>query len=78
MTAEETALERKLRYKLGKAGIKLEKTPARSWLREKYGVGYQITRQNRVVLGCSSREYEATLDEVREWVDDHARFFEAA
>lgn len=66
---DDQRLERQLRYQLGKRGWRLEKTPARSWLRYHYGVGYQVTENNVVKFGCSSRQYEASLAEVRDFAE---------
>jgi hypothetical protein len=57
--------EDRLRRSLNKLEHRLEKTPARSWLREHYGPGYQVVDlTNTVVFGCWNRQYQATLDEV--------------
>ena len=58
--------EARVRRALAKRGQRLQKTPARSWLRDEYGPGYQILEGNIVVYGCFSREYEATLTEVED------------
>ena len=34
--------EDRLRRRLAKAGYRLAKTPARSWLRQEYGPGYMV------------------------------------
>lgn len=67
---EQRRLERWLRYQLRKSGHRLEKTPTRSWLREFYGVGYQVTENNCVRLGCFNRQYDASLADVRNFVED--------
>lgn len=67
MSPNISTLERKVRRDLAKTGHRLEKTPARSWLRREYGVGYQVTRNNTVEFGAWNRPYQATLIEVQEW-----------
>ncbi len=62
--------ERSARRHLSRLGFRLEKTPARSWLRKEYGVGYEILEGNIVVAGCFTRQYELTLEEVETWVSD--------
>lgn len=62
--------ERSARRHLSRLGFRLEKTPARSWLRKQYGAGYQILQGNIVVAGCLFREYEMTLGAVETWIDD--------
>ncbi|MCY1740391.1 hypothetical protein [Ensifer sp. SL37] len=61
--------ESKIRRELSKLGYRLNKTPSRSWMRAEYGVGYQVINGNNVVMGASQREYEATLAEVQEWLE---------
>ncbi|ATQ66900.1 hypothetical protein CQW49_02550 [Methylosinus trichosporium OB3b] len=57
--------EDRARRALTKAGYRLHKTPARSWLRREYGTGYQIGDQsNAIVAGCVHRQYEMTLEDV--------------
>ena len=48
----------------------LQKTPARHWTREYYGAGYMLIKNGFVVLGCGNREYEASLEEVEEFIRD--------
>lgn len=57
--------EDRLRRSLAKAGYHLTKTPARSWLRDHFGTGYMVVENdtNGVKLGCSSRPYEASLED---------------
>ncbi len=62
--ATERNRERSARRQLSRLGFRLEKTPARSWLRTEYGPGYQIIEGNIVVAGCFTRQYEMTLEEV--------------
>ncbi|BBF93422.1 hypothetical protein [Blastochloris tepida] len=69
---EEKSRESKVRRQLQKCGYRLHKTPARSWLRKHYGAGYMITLNNTVVSGCSSREYDANLEDVELFVSDLA------
>ena len=54
--------EDRLRRTLSKFGHRLSKTPARSSLRRKHGVGYQVTKGRYIVLGCGSRPFMATLE----------------
>ncbi|WLS07516.1 hypothetical protein Q9314_15210 [Shinella sumterensis] len=68
--ATERSRERSARRHLSRLGFRLEKTPARSWLREHFGPGYQILEGNTVVDGCLSREYEMTLEAVEAWIDN--------
>ncbi len=70
--ATERSRERSARRQLSRLGFRLEKTPARSWLREEYGSGYQIVAGNTVVNGCTSRQYEMTLEAVESWIADRA------
>lgn len=60
--------ESRARRALRKLDLYLKKTPARSWLRYYYGVGYQvIDYSNTVVAGCATREYQMTIDDVEEY-----------
>lgn len=56
--------ENRLRRLLARTGHCLQKTPSRSWLREHYGVGYMVTRDNVVRLGCLHHAYNANLQDV--------------
>jgi len=57
--------ESRQRRRLAKLGLRLQKTPARSFLRYYYGSGYQILNdRNIVVSGCREREYMMTLNDV--------------
>ena len=61
--------EDRARRGLGRLGYRLKKTPARSWLRRCYGPGYMvISEQNHVKMGCASRAYEATIDDVDRFI----------
>jgi hypothetical protein len=60
--------EDRARRALVKYDYRLYKTPARSWLRSHHSPGYIIVRNNTVVLGARSREYEATLEDVEAFV----------
>ncbi|WP_191058748.1 hypothetical protein [Geminicoccus harenae] len=53
----------RLRRRLTQLGRWLRKTPARSWRRAHYPVGYQIREFNNVRLGCGYRQYQDTLEE---------------
>jgi hypothetical protein len=66
MQHELAARERRLRYVLEKSGHKLHKTPARSWRRAYYGVGYDVSCDNTLVFGCWHQRYQATLEECEE------------
>ena len=73
MTDDEKALdarEERVRRQLAKLNdYRLEKTPARSYARQWYGVGYQILDdRNTVVEGCGSRQYTMTLEEVEDFI----------
>jgi len=61
--------EDRVRRALAKRGYVLRKTPARSWLRQYYGLGYMIIKAygNLIVSGCGSRGYEAKIEQV-EWL----------
>ena len=64
------AREDSARRRLGNAGYRLLKTPARSRDREFYGVGYTVLDQNNMgVLGCGNRMYEASICEVEDFTD---------
>ena len=67
-----TARERRLRRALSLQGFRLHKTPARSCLRGKYGVGFMVSNNNLVEFGLGQREYEASLMETEEWAADFA------
>lgn len=58
--------ESAIRRSLKKQGYLLRKVPARSFLREWYGVGYMVVDadRNTVVLGGTHHAYDGTLDEV--------------
>lgn len=70
--ATERSRERMARRQLSRIGFRLEKTPARSWLRKEYGAGYQILEGNTVVAGCFSRQYQMTLETVEAWIENRA------
>ncbi len=61
-------LESKLRRQLMNRGLRLEKTPARHWLRREYGEGYMVLANNQVVLGCTNHMWDASIGEVSEFV----------
>jgi hypothetical protein len=56
--------EDRVRRMLAKKGFRLEKTPARSWLRAHYEPGYMICEGNTVISGCLGRAYTDTLEQV--------------
>ncbi len=60
--------EDRQRRSLTKAGYRLCKTPARSWLRHNYGAGYMILLNNLAVDGFGSRTYMMTLEEVEAFI----------
>lgn len=64
--SDEKIREDRIRRALAKRGYLLRKTPARSWLRQHYGVGYMIVDANRdtVISGCSAQPYSDSLDDV--------------
>ncbi|CTQ56837.1 hypothetical protein LP7551_05401 [Roseibium album] len=65
-----TSRERNARRRLVNIGYRLHKTPARSWLRADYGLGYMIVdERNSVVFGCWYREFQATLEEVEAFIE---------
>jgi hypothetical protein len=72
MPVSEKAREDRVRRALAKHGYVLKKTPARSWQRAHYPVGYQIVDdRNTVVAGCYQREYEDTLERVEWFAFEH-------
>lgn len=65
--------EDRVRRVLRHAGLNLQKTPARSWMRAHYGVGYQVFDDaNTVVYGCYYRRFQATLEECEVYAADLA------
>jgi len=58
--------ERRVRRKLARCGLRLEKNQHLHWTRREFGEGYQVVDplQNMVVFGCFNREYEASLFDV--------------
>lgn len=59
------ARESRVRRALAKQGMRLQKTPSRSWLRHHYGPGYQVVDdRNCVITGCTHHEFQATIEEV--------------
>jgi hypothetical protein len=64
--------EDRARRALIKHGYVLRKTPARSWMRGYYEVGYSIIEiyHNIGVLGMTNRGYEASLKDVEEFVSE--------
>jgi hypothetical protein len=63
--------EARLRRFLKSAGYTLKKTPARHWTLKTYGEGYMILNDRNVVeIGGHKREYEATLEDVEDFVAD--------
>lgn len=64
------ATEARLRRHLKKLGYHLSKTTARHWTREYYGVGYTVveTYTNTCIYGCWNRMWQATLQEIDEFV----------
>lgn len=60
-----TLSESAIRRALSKAGLRLQKTPPRHPSRDWYGPGYMVVdNRNTVVLGATSRPWDATLMEV--------------
>jgi len=57
-------IEAYIRRTLSKHGYRLHKTPSRHWTRKYYDVGYMVSRDNTVVIGCFSREYQASIGDV--------------
>ena len=63
--------ESRLRRFLKSAGYTLKKTPARHWTLKHYGEGYMIINDRNVVeIGGHTREFEATLEQVEDFVAD--------
>lgn len=62
--------EARARNALKGLGYKLQKTPARSGLRKYHPVGYMVVNEYRnvVVAGCGSREYQAILEDVEQFL----------
>ena len=73
MTTSEKLREDRIRRKLTKAGYRLCKTPARSWLRGNYGAGYMIVDgyPNTVISGCKHHEYPDNLADVESFAPEH-------
>jgi hypothetical protein len=70
----EKAREDRARCTLRRCGYQLSKTPARSWLRRYYDVGFQVINdRNCGVLGICQRGYEATLEQVEDFVAELTR-----
>jgi hypothetical protein len=66
--------EARLRRFLKSAGYTLKKTPARHWTLKTYGEGYMIINDRNVIeIGGHTREYEATLEQVEDFVADLRR-----
>ena len=61
--------EDRARRALAKDGYALKKTPARSWRREHFGIGYLIVdvRGNLPVSGYTPQPYSDSLEEVEEF-----------
>ena len=56
--------EDRARRLLAKRGLRLCKTPSRTWVRS-FGPGYLVLNRNMVVVMASStRKYQATLEEI--------------
>lgn len=71
MIMTEKARENRVRRKLLRNDYILAKTPGRSSLREYDGVGFMVKDlNNRTVLGCNDRGYEASLREVEKWASE--------
>ncbi|MGY6568503.1 MAG: hypothetical protein ACXIVE_05860 [Salinarimonas sp.] len=66
----DNTIEARLRRLLAKEGYALRKTPARSHLREAYGVGYMIVEAGRniPVSGYTPHLYSDTLEDVAAFV----------
>jgi len=62
--------ENSARRRLAKIDHCLKKTPARSWLREQFGAGYMVIDiyRNTAVLGAGSHAFDATLEDVEEFL----------
>lgn len=67
MSDNVNAREQRMRRLLARGGFRLHKTPARSWLREYYDLGYMITFDNVVQVGCHVHDYDASLEDVEYW-----------
>ena len=67
MPVSDKVREDRVRRALRKRGYVLKKTPAASWLREEYGVGYMVMYRMNPVLGRDHHYFDATLDEVEEF-----------
>ncbi|ADH89250.1 hypothetical protein Snov_2903 [Ancylobacter novellus DSM 506] len=61
--------ESTIRRRLAKVGFRLQKTPAHHWTRAEFGTGYEVVDEgDMLILGCSQRPYDATLEDVRTFV----------
>lgn len=68
MSISEKSRESRARRQLAKLNYWLTKTPSRSWLRDYSRPGYMVLSSNYVVLGCCNREYQATLEQVEDFI----------
>lgn len=61
--------ESSIRRQLAAKGYRLQKTPARHHFRDLFGPGYMvIDERNVVVLGANQRCWDATLEQVADWL----------
>lgn len=69
--ASDAAREDRVRRGFKKFECQVRKTPSRHWSREHHGPGYMvINSQNIVILGCATREYDASLEDVEDLLED--------
>lgn len=67
----EKSREDRIRRLLRRDGYRLMKTPARSWRREAYGVGYMIMDDRGLPMtGYTPNPYSDTLEEVEDWATE--------
>lgn len=69
MENSEQFREKKLRRMAHRRGLQLSKSRTRNIDDEEYGK-YHITQGNMVIMGCHHRQFEATLDQVEEFLSD--------
>lgn len=62
--------ERNLGDYLRSHGMRLRKTPPRSWQLREHGPGYMVTQGQRVLLGAGHHDYDATIDEVQAFANE--------
>ena len=62
--------ESKLRRMAHRRGLLLSKSRTRNTDDEEYGK-FHISQSNMVIMGCGHRQFEATLDQVEEFLNEY-------